>query len=96
MHALLNFIGELIWLYTVIIIAAAVVSWLIVFEVVNRRNRAVYVIGDTLNRLTEPALRPIRRRLPDMGGIDISPVVLIIGLYFVRNVVIYDWLWRLF
>ena len=96
MHALLEFIARLIQLYIWVIIIAAVLSWLIGFEVVNRRNRAVYVIADTFNRLTEPALRPIRRRLPDMGGLDISPIVLIIGLWFVQDVVLLNWLWRLF
>jgi len=96
MHALLEFIARLIQLYIWVIIIAAVLSWLIRFEVVNRRNRAVYVIADTFNRLTEPALRPIRRRLPDMGGLDISPIVLIIGLWFLQDVVLLNWLWKLF
>ena len=96
MHALLEFIARLIQLYIWVIIIAAVLSWLIGFEVVNRRNRVVYVIADTFNRLTEPALRPIRRRLPDMGGLDISPIVLIIGLWFLQDVVLLNWLWKLF
>jgi YggT family protein len=49
------------------------------------RNRFVYLIGDALNRLTEPVYRRIRRFLPDMGGIDLSPLVLIFGLMFLRN-----------
>ncbi len=96
MHALLNFIANLISLYVWIIIIAAILSWLIVFDVVNRRNRLVYTMADGFNRLTDPVLRPIRRRLPNMGGLDISPLVLIIGLWFIRDVVLYDWLWRLF
>ncbi len=96
MHAFLGFIAELISLYIWVIIIAAIMSWLIVFDVVNRRNRAIYTIGETLNRLTEPALRPIRRRMPDMGGVDLSPIVLIIGLMFLQRVVILDWIWKLF
>src|SRR3546814_17111122 len=60
-------------------------SWLVAFNVVNTSNRFVYAIGDFLYRITEPALRPIRRVLPNLGGIDISPVLLILLLVFVRN-----------
>ncbi len=95
MHALLAFIAGIINLYIWVIIIGAILSWLIAFDVVNRRNRAVYTIADALYRLTEPALRPIRRVLPDLGGLDISPVILILGLIFIKDVVIFDWLWRL-
>ncbi len=60
-------------------------TWLVQFNVLNTRNRFVYLVGHSLHRLTEPALRPIRRVLPHLGGVDISPIVLIIGLVFVRN-----------
>ena len=73
MHALLGFIAMVISLYIWVIIIGAILSWLIAFDVVNRRNRGVYTITDSLYRLTEPALRPIRRALPDLGGLDISP-----------------------
>jgi YggT family protein len=96
MHALLSFIAMVIDLYIWVVIISAILSWLIVFDVVNRRNRAVYLIADTLHRLTNPVLRPIRNVMPDLGGLDISPVVLILGLLFLRNVVILDWLWRAF
>ena len=85
MVALLTLISQLIEFYIWIIIASAVLSWLVAFEVINMRNRFVYLIGDALNRLTEPAYRRIRRFLPDMGGIDLSPLVLIFGLIFLRN-----------
>ena len=55
------------------------------FNVVNRHNRFVYVIGDFLHRITEPVLRPVRNLLPSMGGIDISPVIVILALYFLRD-----------
>ena len=92
MIPLINFLVLIIDLFIYVVIAAAVLSWLVAFNVVNRNNRVVYTIGDALYRLTEPALRPIRNVLPDLGGIDISPVVLILLLLFVRNVVLLGWL----
>jgi YggT family protein len=92
MHALIGFIAMVITLYIWVVIIGAVLSWLIAFDVVNRRNRAVYTISDALHRLTEPALRPIRKVLPDLGGLDISPVILILGLIFIRDVVLLSWL----
>lgn len=71
-------------LYWWVIIASAVFSWLHAFNVVNTRNTVVAMIGDVLYRLTEPALRPIRRFLPDLGGIDISPVILLLALVFIE------------
>ena len=68
-----------------IIIAQAILSWLVAFNVINTRNRFVYTLGDFLHRITEPALRPIRNVMPSLGGIDISPVILILLLYFVRD-----------
>ena len=84
MHAVLYLILLLIDIYTWLLIAQAVLSWLLAFGVVNRYNRAVAVIGDFLYRVTEPALRPIRSFLPNFGGIDISPIILILILYFIR------------
>jgi YggT family protein len=71
-------------LYWWIIIASAIFSWLYAFNVVNARNQFVASIGNALYRLTEPALRPIRRLMPDLGGIDISPIVLLLLLYFLE------------
>jgi YggT family protein len=62
-----------------------VLSWLLAFGVVNRYNRVVASVNDFLWRITEPVLRPIRSVLPDLGGIDISPVILILVLYFLRD-----------
>ncbi len=92
MIPLLGFIAMVITLYIWVVIISAILSWLVVFDIVNRRNRVVYVIGDAFHRLTEPALRRIRRVMPDLGGIDISPVVLILGLIFLRDVVIIGWI----
>ena len=88
MVPLIGFIVLVIDLYIWVVIASAILSWLAAFNVVNTNNRAVLVIGDTLYRLTEPALRPIRSILPNLGGIDISPVILILLLLFIRDVVL--------
>ena len=73
-------------LYIWIVIIGAVLSWLIAFNVVNTSNRFVYTVSDFLYRITEPALRPIRRWLPNLGGIDISPIVLILALIFLQMI----------
>jgi YggT family protein len=84
MRAVLWLINTIITIYIWLLIAQAVLSWLLAFGVVNRYNRTVAVIGDFLYRVTEPALRPIRNFLPNFGGVDISPVILILLLYFLR------------
>jgi YggT family protein len=90
MNALLWLIDTLITIYVWLLIAQAILSWLLAFGVVNRYNRAVAVIGDFLYRATEPVLRPIRAFLPNFGGIDISPVILILILMFLRRLLVYD------
>ena len=85
MYAFLNLVSTVITIYIWLLIAQAVLSWLLAFGVVNRYNRAIMTVGDFLWRITEPLLRPIRRLIPDLGGIDISPVILILLLYFLRN-----------
>ena len=74
-------------LYIWAVIISAILSWLMHFGVVNTRNQFVSMIGEFLWRLTEPALRPIRRFVPKLGGIDLSPVVLILALLFVQMVI---------
>ena len=80
-------VSALIWTYIYMLIAAAILSWLIAFNVVNTRNQFVAMVADFLYRVTEPALRPIRAMLPNLGGIDISPIILIIGLMFLEQLV---------
>ncbi|HEX6830197.1 MAG TPA: YggT family protein [Methyloceanibacter sp.] len=92
MAPLIGFIVLVIDLYIWVVIASAILSWLVAFNVVNTNNRFVLSIADMLYRLTEPALRPIRNILPNLGGIDISPVILILLLLFVRDVVLLGWL----
>lgn len=87
MGALLTLISQLIEFYIWIVIASAVLSWLVAFDVINMRNRIVFMIGDALNRLTEPVYVRIRRFLPDMGGLDLSPLIVIFGLIFLRNLI---------
>jgi YggT family protein len=84
MYALFLVIDLALQIYIWILIAAAIFSWLVAFNVVNVRNSAVGMIGDFLYRITEPALRPIRRHLPNFSGIDISPVILILIIIFIR------------
>jgi YggT family protein len=85
MYAFLTLVSTVISIYVWLLIAQAVLSWLVAFGIVNRYNRVVATIGDFLWRITEPLLRPIRRVLPNLGGIDISPVILILLLWFLRN-----------
>ena len=85
MNSLLSLIDTLITLYIWVLIISAIMSWLAALNVVNTQNRFVYAVGDILYRATEPALRPLRKVIPNLGGIDVSPVVLILGLIFVRN-----------
>ena len=78
-----NIVGIYIW----ILIINAVVSWLVAFNVLNTNNRFVYSLLDVSYKLTDPPLNFIRRYLPNLGSIDISPIVLILGLMFLRNLV---------
>src|SRR5262245_8267806 len=85
MMSLAILIDKVIDIYTWIVIASAIMSWLVAFGVVNMRNQFIRMVGDVLERLTEPALRPIRRVMPNLGGVDISPVILLLLLFFLRN-----------
>jgi len=85
MYALLSLISTVIEIYIWILVASAVLSWLIAFNVVNTRNQIVAMVTDVLYRLTEPVLAPLRRILPNFGGLDISPVVVILLLIFIRR-----------
>jgi len=87
MRALFLVIDLALELYLWIVIIAVIFSWLVAFNVVNMRNPTVAMIGDFLYRITEPALRPIRNMLPNLGGIDISPVILFLIIVFIRYVI---------
>jgi YggT family protein len=88
MVRLLLFINELLNLYLLVLLVTAVLSWLIVFNVVNTRNPVVSIIGDILYRITEPVLKPIRRYIPNVGGLDMSFLVLIVIIWFIQQVII--------
>ena len=85
MLALFQTIDLALGIYTWIIIGSAIFSWLYAFNVVNTGNRFVGMIGEFLYKATEPALRPIRRFLPDLGGLDISPIILLLIVFFIRR-----------
>lgn len=89
MHALFQLVSTVIDIYIFLLIASAILSWLVAFNVVNLRNEMMRGIAEFLYRVTEPVLRPIRRFLPNLGGIDISPMVLILVLIFLQTL-----LWR--
>jgi YggT family protein len=82
--SLLELAELVLGLYMWLLIASAVLSWLIAFNIVNTGNRFVHAVGDFLYRITEPALRPIRRVVPPMGGLDLSPLILILIIWFLR------------
>lgn len=83
----LELIYRLIDIYVWVLIIGVIMSWLIAFNVINLSNQFVRTVYEIMNRLTEPALRPIRRFMPDLGGVDISPVILILLLYFAQSVI---------
>ncbi len=89
MRALLDVILLALDLFQWIIIIVAVMSWLIAFDVLNIRQDFVRTIWNALNALTEPVLRPIRAVLPNLGGLDISPVILLLIIYFLQRVITY-------
>lgn len=92
MLSLAVLIDKVIDIYTWVVIASAIASWLVAFGVVNTRNQFIRVVVDVLYRVTEPVLRPIRRVLPNLGGVDISPVILLLGLFFIRSL-LWEYVW---
>jgi len=88
-------LGPLLWLvntvidlYIWLLIIGVILSWLVAFNVVNTSNRFVYMVGDFIHRITEPALRPIRNFMPNLGGVDISPMILILLLLFLQQILV--------
>jgi YggT family protein len=88
MRSILYVILLVLDLYIWLLIAAAVLSWLVAFNVVNTRNPVVAMVGDFLFRITEPVLRPIRNMLPSLGGLDVSPVVLILIIILLKDIIV--------
>src|SRR5580698_6896756 len=85
MFALINVIEIVLQLYIWVLIIGAVISWLVAFGIINMHNRFVQMTADFIHRVTEPALRPIRRILPPMNGLDLSPLVLILLIIFLQS-----------
>ena len=90
MRAVLDIIIIVLDLYVWLLIAAAILSWLIAFNVVNTRNQFVAAVAEFLYRITEPALAPIRRFMPSLGGIDLSPIILILLIVLVQKLIVYN------
>ena len=89
MRAVLDIVLIVLDLYVWLLIASAILSWLIAFNVVNTRNQFVSSIAEFLYRITEPVLRPIRNIMPDLGGLDISPIILILIIMLIQRVISY-------
>ncbi|PZO04126.1 MAG: hypothetical protein DCF30_01220 [Hyphomicrobiales bacterium] len=88
MRAVLDVVLLALQIYTWLLIISAVLSWLIAFNVLNTRNQFVSTVWDMLYRITEPVLRPIRNMLPNMGGIDLSPIILLLLIFFIQRVIV--------
>lgn len=86
MSSLSNLLSEALGVYKFILIASVVLFWLIKYKIVDYRTDIVKSVWAFLTKITEPVLAPIRRALPDMGGIDLSPIVVIIGIHIAQNV----------
>lgn len=87
MRAVLDVILLILQLYTYVIIIVAIMSWLIAFNVINVYNNVVRVIWDGLNAVTEPVLRPIRKMLPNVSGLDLSPLVLLLIIFLIQDII---------
>ena len=85
MNSLLILFNQIVELYIWVLIINAIASWLVAFNVINTSNRFVYIVLETTYKLTDPPLRLIRSYTPNLGSIDISPVILILGLIFIKN-----------
>jgi YggT family protein len=89
MRAVLDIVLIILDLYVWLLIASAILSWLIAFNVVNTRNQFVASVAEVLYKLTEPVLRPIRNMMPNFGGLDISPVIVILIIMFLQRLITY-------
>ena len=89
MRAILDLVLLILQLYTWVIIISAVLSWMIAFNVINYSNQFVRSVWSTVNALTEPLLRPIRSVMPNLGAVDISPVILLLGIFLLERIIVY-------
>ena len=88
---LIEIVKYVVNIYVYVIIVWVVTSWLVAFDVINLRNNFVRMIYDVLNRLTDPVMRPIRRILPSLGGLDLSPLIVFILLMFIQRLLLEYW-----
>jgi YggT family protein len=88
MRSILYVILLVLDIYIWLLIASAILSWLVAFNVVNARNQFVSMVGDFLYRITEPVLRPIRNIMPNLGGIDVSPVIVILLIILIKDIIV--------
>ena len=88
MRAVLDVVLLALQIYVWILIASAVLSWLIAFNVINTRNQFVAAVWRIVNQLTEPLLNPIRRVMPNFSGLDISPIILFLGIFFIQQLIV--------
>lgn len=88
MSPLTSLIIDILNIYIWVIIANAVFSWLVAFGIVNLNNDFVRIVARTLDKLTSPLLRPIQRIVPSMGGLDLSPVILVLGIFLVQRILL--------
>jgi YggT family protein len=89
MRAILDIVQIVLDLYIWLLIASAILSWLIAFNVVNTRNQFVASVSEFLYRITEPVLAPIRNIMPNLGGLDVSPIVVILIIMFIQRIITY-------
>ena len=91
MSSLLGLLIQIIDLYKLVLVIYIIVTWLIAFNIINTSNRFVYSVMEILYRLSEPSLRIVRRFVPTLGNIDISPIIVFILLWFIQNLLIEYW-----
>ncbi|MBT3792271.1 MAG: YggT family protein [Rhodospirillales bacterium] len=92
MQSLLILIDTILGIYTWLLFIWVMMSWLVSFDIINTHNRFVYLVMDFLHRITAPLIRPIQRMVPSISGIDVSPIILILGIWFIRNLM-HEYLW---
>lgn len=87
MQSLLILLIQVLSIYSWVVIASVIMSWLTAFNIINYNNQIVRQISQVVSALTEPLLRPIRNALPSFGGLDLSPIVLLLGIFFLQNLI---------
>ena len=91
MNSLLGLIIQIINLYQLVLIIYIIFTWLLNFNIINSSNRLIYTLMDGMHRICEPSLNLVRRYLPNFGSIDLSPIVVYLGLWFIKSLLIEYW-----